>query len=107
MSRHIFDASVQEQPVRVTIGYDRPSSTFFLHIAWVDTETNKIVSYASDLCLAYDPADPRSIRRFLESVGIQSPESVWTEVAYDATTQTGNRVVKHLNDGGMRELAAW
>jgi len=107
MSRHIFDAKLQGQPVRVTIGYDRPTEKFYLHIGWVDAETDKIVCYASDLGLAYDPSDLRSIRRFLDKTGIQSPPSVWTDVSFDATSKAGNRVVKHSSDGSMRELAAW
>jgi hypothetical protein len=107
MSRHIFDAKVQAQPIRVTVGYDRPTTRFYLHIGWVDPQTDEILSYASDLGLAYEPSDLRSIRRFLEKTGIEAPAAVWTEVAFDATSRAGNRVVKHSSDGTMRELAAW
>jgi hypothetical protein len=104
MSRHIFDATLGEQPMRVTVGYDRPSGLFFLHIGWVDPRTGAVVAYASDLNLAYDPNDWRTIRRFLASLQIIAPASVWTELACDALAKTGNRVVKHSSDGTLQEL---
>lgn len=105
MSRHIFDASLGEQPMRVTVGYDRPSGLFFLHIGWVDPHTGAVVAYASDLNLAYDPNDWKTIRQFLESIQIVAPMSVWTELACDALTKTGNRVLKHSGDGQLTVLS--
>ena len=55
----------------------------------------------------YDPADARSIRRFLESVQIKAPASVWNELHYDAATRNGNRVVRIREDGTMSELLTW
>ena len=107
MSRYIFDSTIQNQPVRITVGYDRPTSTFFLTIGWIRPGTDVIECYASDLRLAYDPADVRSIRRFLESLEIKAPESVWNELHHDAATKKGNRVVRIRDDGTMNELLTW
>ena len=107
MSRHIFDGKLEDQPIRVTVGFDRPSNTFYLHIGWVDPHTGSVVAYASDLNLAYDPSDWRTIRTFLTGLGIIAPTSVWTELAFDATAGAGNRVVKHFCNGTMNELLAW
>lgn len=107
MSRHIFDAKLEDQLIRITVGHDRPSGAFYLHIGWVDPQTGAIAAYASELSLAYDPHDWRSIRRFLDTLGVEAPASVWTELAYDAATNSGNRVVKHLSDGTMTTLMAW
>jgi hypothetical protein len=107
MSRYIYDATIQDQPVRVTVGYDRPTSTFYLTIGWIRPGTDVIECYASDLRPAYDPKDVRSIRRFLESLKIKTPESMWNELHYDASTQKGNRVVRIRDDGTMSELLAW
>jgi len=104
MSRHVFDAVLGNNPIRVTVGFDRPTSRFFLIIGWVNSTTDDVFAYASDLHLAYDPSDWRSIRRFLEKLGVTAPASVWTEVAYDSTTKQGCRVIRHLSDGTMREL---
>ena len=104
MSRHLFDAALGNNPIRVTVGYDRPTNHFFLIIGWVDSKTNDVFAYASDLKLAYDPSDWRSIRRFLDKLGITAPASLWTEVAYDSTAKQGCRVIRHLSDGTMREL---
>jgi hypothetical protein len=107
MSRHVFDATIENRPTRITVGHDRPTATFYLHIGWVDPHTDKIFAYASDLKLAYDPTDWRTIRRFLEGLRVVAPDSVWTELAFDCTLKSGNRVVKHLGDGTMNELIAW
>ncbi|MBM0105782.1 hypothetical protein JM946_13660 [Steroidobacter sp. S1-65] len=107
MSRHIFDAKLEEHPIRVTVGHDRPSGSFYLHIGWVDPRTGSVFAYASDLNVTYDPTDWRSIRRVLERLHIVAPASVWSELAYDALAKSGNRVVKHLGDGRMNELIAW
>lgn len=107
MSRHIFDAKLEDQPMRITVGFDRPTSSFFLHIGWVDPQTGSILAYASDLKLAYDPNDLKTIRRFLESLHVVVPPSVWTELAYDREVRSGNRVVRHSGDGTMNELIAW
>jgi hypothetical protein len=107
MSRHLFDATLEDQRIRITVGHDRPTATFYLHIGWVDAQTGKVVAYASDLNLAYDPKDWRTIRRFLERLHVVTPASVWTELAYDCTLRSGNRVVKHLGNGTMNELIAW
>jgi hypothetical protein len=106
MSRHLFDADLANNPIRVTVGYDRPTNQFYLVVGWVDPKTNSVFAYASELQLAYDPNDLRSIRRFLDKLGITAPESVWSEVAYDSAAQIGSRVVRHLSDGTMRELMA-
>ncbi len=107
MSRHIFDETLGDQPIRITVGYDRPSDTFYLHIGWVDPRTGSVAAYASDLDLAYDPADWKTIRRFLETLRVVAPDSVWTELAFDRATRTGNRVVRHSRDGTVNELIAW
>jgi hypothetical protein len=107
MSRYIFDSTIQDQPVRITVGYDRQTSTFYLTIAWIRPDTDVVECYASDLRLAYNPADPRSVRRFLESLEIKAPASVWNELHYDAATQTGNRVVRIRDDVTMNELLTW
>jgi len=107
MSRYIFDSTIQDHPVRVTVGYDRPTSTFYLTIGWIRPGTDVVECYASDLRLAYDPADVRSIRRFLESLEINVPASVWNELHHDAATQNGNRVVRIRDDGTMNELLTW
>lgn len=107
MSRHIFDARLNDQPIRITVGYDRPSGSFYLHIGWVDSTTGSVFAYASDLKLAYDPKDWKTIRGFLDSLHIVAPASVWTELAYDFGAGLGNRVVKHLGDGRINELIAW
>lgn len=104
MSRHLFDADLGSNRIRVTVGYDRPSSQYFLIIGWVNTNTDDVYAYAADLQLAYDPKDWRSIRRFLDKLGVVSPESVWTELAYDSAAKNGCRVIRHLSDGTMREL---
>lgn len=107
MSRHIFDAKLEDQPMRITVGYDRASSSFYLHIGWVDPQTGSVAAYASDLNLAYDPNDWKTIRRFLETLRVVVPPSVWTELAYDCAARRGNRVVRHLGEGRMTELIAW
>lgn len=107
MSRHIFDAKLEDHPIRITVGHDRPSGSFFLHIGWVDQRTGSVFAYASDLNVAYDPNDWRTIRRFLEKLQIVAPASVWTELAFDCVAKSGNRVVKHSGDGRMNELIAW
>jgi hypothetical protein len=107
MSRHIFDAKLEGQLIRITVGHDRPSSSFYLHIGWVDPQTGSVAAYASELNLAYDPKDWKSIRRFLETLGVAAPTSVWAELAYDCSAGSGNRVVKHLNDGTMNTLMSW
>jgi hypothetical protein len=107
MSRYIFDSTILDQPVRVTVGYDRPTSTFYLTVGWIRPGSDVVECYASDLRLAYDPTDVRSIRRFLNSLEIKSPESVWNELHYDATTRNGNRVVRIRDDGTMNELLTW
>lgn len=104
MSRHIFDAVLVNEPIRVTVGYDRPTMQFYLLIGWVDSKTNNVFAHASELQLAYDPKELRTIRRFLDKLGITAPEAVWTEVAYDSVLKAGCRVVRHLEDGTMREL---
>jgi hypothetical protein len=106
MSRYIFDSTILDQPVRVTVGYDRPTSTFYLTIGWIRPGTDIVECYASGLPLAYDPKDVRSIRRFLQSVEIKAPESVWNELHYDAATRNHNRVVR-IRDDGMNELLTW
>ncbi|MFC4311692.1 hypothetical protein ACFPN2_21580 [Steroidobacter flavus] len=107
MSRHIVDAKFEDHPIRVTVGFDRPSNSFYLHIGWVSARTGSVFAYAADLKLAYDPSDWRTIRGFLESQRIVVPESVWTELAFDRATGRGNRVVRHHADGRMKELMAW
>jgi len=107
MSRHIFDAKLADQAIRITVGFDRPTDSFYLHIGWVDSSTDSIFAYASDLKLAYDPNDWRTIRKFLESLQVVAPCSVWTELVYDREARSGNRVVKHLGNGEMSELIAW
>lgn len=107
MSRYIFNSNIQDQPVRVTVGYDRPTSTFYLTIGWLRPGTDVVECYASDLGLAYDPADARSIRRFLESLEIKAPTLVWNELHHDAATKNGNRVVRIRDDGTMNELLNW
>jgi hypothetical protein len=99
MSRHLFDTTLGSNPIRVTVGYDRPTNSFYLIIGWVDAKTDTVFASVSDLKLAYDPKDWRSIRRFLDKLGIAAPESVWTEVAYDSAAKSGCRVVHHLSDG--------
>jgi len=106
MSRHLFDAALGSNPIRVTVGYDLTTSHFFLIIGWLDSKTDNVFAYASDLHLAYDPSDWRSIRRFLDKLGVTAPDSVWLEIAYDAAAKKGCRVVRHLSDGTMRELVA-
>lgn len=86
------------------MGHDRPSNQFFLIIGWINTTTDDVFAYAADLQQAYDPHDWRSIRRFLDKLGVVYPESVWTELAYDAAAKNGCRVIRHLSDGTMREL---
>jgi hypothetical protein len=107
MSRHIFDAVLEGQQIRITVGYDRASSSYYLHIGWVDPRSGSIFAYASDLKVAYDPTDWKTIRRFLESLSVTVPSSVWAELAYDREARAGNRVVKHLGDGAMNVLVAW
>lgn len=106
MSRHLFDAVLGNEPIRVTVGYDRPTIQFYLVIGWVDPKTDAVFAYASELQLAYDPKDLRTIRRFLDKLGITAPAAVWTEVTYDSAMKAGCRVVRHLSDGTMRELLA-
>lgn len=107
MSRHWFDADLgSSNPIRVTVGYDRPTNDFYLIIGWVDSKTDTVFAYASDLKLAYNPKDWRSIRRFLDKLGVTAPKSVWAELVYDSAAKAGCRVVRHLNDGTMHELIA-
>ena len=103
MSRHLFDTTLEANPIRVIVGYDRPTDQFYLCIGWIDQAGN-VLAYASDLKLAYDPKDVRSIRRFLTNLGITVPESMWTEVVYDSMAKIGGRVVRHLSDGTTCEL---
>jgi hypothetical protein len=103
MSRHTFESSLGGQPILVCVGYDRPTNEFFLHIGWFDPQTNSVLAYASELGLAYDPRELRSIRRFLDKLAIQAPESVWVEVAFDASAKVGNRFVRHLPNGSLVE----
>jgi len=104
MTRHIFDAKLDDQPMQITVGYDVGSCSFYLHIGWLDAQTGSVAAYASDLCLAYDPRDWRTIRRFLETLHIQAPVSVWRELAYDGVARHGSRVVRHASDGTMCEI---
>jgi hypothetical protein len=106
MSRHLFDADLESNPIRVTVGYDRPTNHFFLIIGWVDSNTDTVFAYAFDFKLAYDPDDWRSIRCFLDKLGITAPKSMWAELVYDSVANVGCRVVRHLSDGTMRELIA-
>jgi len=107
MSRYIFDSTIMNRPVRVTVGYDRPTSTFYLTIGWIRRGTDVVECYASDLRLAYDPLDVHSIQRFLESLEIKAPEMMWSELHHDAVTKNGCRVVRIREDGSMKELLAW
>ena len=69
-------------------------------VVLVQPGTDVVECYASDLRLAYDPADVRSIRRFLESIEINVPASVWNELHYDAATQIKyNSLYKRAGNG--------
>lgn len=104
MSRHIFDTKLDNNPVRLTVGYDRPTGRYFFIMGWIDPEKYEVFCYASGL--SYDPSDLKSIRELTDGLGVLLPESLWREVAYDAVLKSGFRVVRHLGDGRMRVLLA-
>jgi hypothetical protein len=105
MSRHHVRTALEEAPVLVVMGYDRPLDEFFVQL-WPDgpgADADEPL-YSS---LDEPGADWRDIATVvckLADLGVQVPRSMIDAVAADGVERAGNRIVEHAPDGGMTAL---
>ena len=116
MSQHIFQKNSGAQTVRVVLGYDRPLNYFFLTVqrlnsssapspfgAPSDDDDGFLYSNLSDPDAGFR-ADLQYYRDRLKQLAITIPERMFDEVTADAANRVGNRVVRYLANGEMKEL---
>ena len=103
MSQHHFATTYQGRPVNVVMGYDRPLRGFFCCVELTDTEDD---DYAycnlSDAKLFPAMGLAASVEYFrgvFAELGLQVPESLFTECICDQANNVGNRFEVHGADG--------
>ena len=107
MSRHFFDTVSEGRPVRVTIGYDRPTDSFFMLIEarpGPDTYIGRWpYLYASAADLEDRPDDLAYYQTKLAARRIAIPPGLLGAVEADAADRIGNYAVEHFADGSIHE----
>ena len=117
MSRHLYPATHQGEPVSVLIGYDRRLSGFFLviekaapspDIADLPTEDDEddpyLYSNLADMELIEWGGLPPTLDHFLrkmQELNIPALPSVIAEVRADQANNTGNRTVRYDAAGAV------
>jgi hypothetical protein len=93
MSRHYCDTTMQGQPVRVVLGYDRPLDYVFCTVQ--GEEGDIVYSNLEDEGAGTHQQDVDYFRSVLAGLQIQVPMEMFIEVAKDQLGCVGNRVVQH------------
>lgn len=88
MSRRIF----RKDDVVVTMGYDRPLDYIYCNVHRRD---EVVYSSLHDENAGTHQQDLDYYRPVLASLGIEPPESMYTGVAFDQETRSGNLIVEH------------
>jgi len=114
MSQHYFETTRQDQPILVTIGWDRPLQHFFMNIEVVhlpkdaNDEDGKHDAYDKPDYL-YTHLNERNafkldlqyFRKKLEEFGISVPEKMFKQVENDRRMNVGNRHAVYLANGDL------
>ena len=118
MSRHYCDTVQGSPTVRVTVGYDRPLNYFHLTVERTsDAKSDDTTDGDDDTFLIYsNVADPKLAggkcddleyyRAKLRELGIDVPDSMFSETELDAINRVGNRTVCHGQDGSTESTPA-
>lgn len=105
MSQHVCNSTYQNRPVSVMLGWDRPLQEFFLTVEWADTdpeaEDTSSIFYASmyDNKRSIDRSSLDPIVAKLRDLGIDVPQSMFSEAETDRRLLTGNRYAVHTGAG--------
>lgn len=107
MSQHFFQATLNNRPVQILIGWDRPLQGFFMTITRLDAadDESEVLFDSASASLRF----PRGLARFrkkLAELGIKPPAGLFEAVSADARGNAGNRIVTHFNGGWCEELYA-
>lgn len=115
MSQHYFFTELNDEPIKVQMGYDRPLDGYFMVIEKLnepdeveETEDDEDDDDYRDETLLYSnlyqphpyPNSLDSYLAVLNEMGIVVPQQMLNEITQDWVNRVGNKVVYHsLKDG--------
>ena len=105
MSQHYFASSIEDRPVKIVLGWDRPLQGYFCFVERMDPkpgEAEYVYSNLEDRALARRMGFASSIDYFdekLQAMGITVPRAMIAEVERDGALNVGNRYVRHEAEG--------
>lgn len=97
MSQHFFYTKRRGEPIFVTLGWDRPTQSFFLEVGYTNEDPDQDTFYLYSTMAESDPFNftLQDFRGRLIDLGIGVPESMFQETQKDAEEDCGNRFVTH------------
>lgn len=102
MSQHILTTTTRKgRKVTVTMGYDRLLDYVFCIV--MDADGDIVYSNLGDEMAGTDFDDIEYFRPVLQQMGIDAPETIFTEVKSDQALRVGNRVVHYV----AKRKASW
>lgn len=93
MSQHKYVATMDDEDVTVTMGYDLPLNYVFCVVEGAADEP--VYSNLDDDAAGITQQNVEYYRGVLSGLGISVPESMYEGVASDQRNQIGNAIVSH------------
>lgn len=125
MSIHTLKISYQDRPLRITLGWDRPTQGFFMTLLYLDGQpafpelanldedddefNDEPWLYHNMFDLELGGRQPSNLDYFNSKLGefsISIPEAMIAAVLQDAQSNAGNRVVEHCLEPKSSNLGA-